>query len=231
MTAVQEPPEPPRTELIDKALAGGLSSFPFVGGVVGAFYQHYIEAPFSKRKLNWERELVDVVNELASRVDALSDDDVLLDAMINATNVAQTTSRQEKIQALRNGILNSVAPGAPTADEQARFFRLVAELTPSHIVVLRFLEHPATALANSGGSWPEPGTHSGHVSLAAVLEVVAPHLNADEAWRELLVDDLVGARLCIDFGTLEGTWMEPPDTPPYATPLGSRFLRFISENA
>jgi len=230
MTAVQEPPEPPKTELIDKALSGGLSSFPFVGGIVGAFYQHYIEAPFSKRKLNWERELVDVVNELASRVDALTDDDVLLDAMINATNVAQTTSRQEKIQSLRNGILNSVAPGAPTADEQARFFRLVGELTPSHIVVLRFLEHPGAALERSGGRWPEPGIHSAHVSLGEMLEVVAPHVNADQGWRDLLVYDLAGARLCVGFNTLEDTWTEPSDTRTFATPLGSRFLRFISEN-
>jgi hypothetical protein len=117
----QPPPEPPRTDLVDKAIAGGLSSIPLVGGVLGVFYENYMQAPYNRRLQQWQRTMTEVVNELAAKYDALPNEDVLLDALINATRAAQATSQQEKLDALRNAVLNSVAPDAPDTDEQARF--------------------------------------------------------------------------------------------------------------
>jgi hypothetical protein len=62
--------------------------------------------------------------------------------------------------------------GFSVGDQPPWTSQLVDELTPAHILLLRFLEHPGGALESSGGSWAEPGPHSAHVNLAAMLEVV-----------------------------------------------------------
>ncbi|TCM46928.1 hypothetical protein EV648_105406 [Kribbella sp. VKM Ac-2568] len=56
-------------------------------------------------------------------------------------------------------------------------------------------------------------------------------MNGDREWRDLLIYDLTNARLCLGFSSLEDNWTEPSDTRTFATPLGSRFLRFMSAGA
>jgi hypothetical protein len=77
---------------------------------------------------------------------------VFVDAVVNATRAAQATHQSEKLDALRNGVLHSLDEDAPTLDEQARFFRLVEQLTPAHLRMLRFLNDPgphSTRLASN----------------------------------------------------------------------------------
>ncbi|GAA0944606.1 hypothetical protein GCM10009554_38890 [Kribbella koreensis] len=196
------PPETPRTDLVDKAIAGGLSSIPLVGGVLGVFYENYMQAPYDRRLQQWQRTMTEVVNELAEKYDTLPNDDVLLDALINATRAAQATSQQEKLDALRNAVLNSVAPDAPDTDEQARFFRLVDQFSAAHLRMLARI------------SYYQPS------SLYVRPDVINTRRRE---WRDLLTADLSGARL-ISVST-DGNYTA------LRTSLGSRFLDFISESS
>lgn len=196
------PPETPRTDLVDKAIAGGLSSIPLVGGVLGVFYENYMQAPYNRRLQQWQRTMTEVVNELAAKYDTLPNDDVLLDALINATRAAQATSQQEKLDALRNAVLNSVAPDAPDTDEQARFFRLVDQFSAAHLRMLARIN--------------ERQPRSFYERL--------DHINTrGREWRDLLAADLSGARLISV--SIDGNFTA------VRTGLGSRFLNFISESS
>ncbi|TDW70714.1 hypothetical protein [Kribbella pratensis] len=196
---VQQPPEPPKTDLADKLLAGGVSSIPLAGGLAAAWYQHLMEGPYNKRLEAWRATITDAVNELAEKYDDLLDNEVFLDAFVNATRAAQATHQQEKLDALRNAVLNSVASDAPDVDEQARFFRLVEQFSAAHVLLL----------ARLGGG------HRGSIYDAF------PEPDSRREWRDLLIADLAGARLInvsIDgFHSAE------------VTGLGRRFLGFISE--
>lgn len=229
LVTVQQPPETPKSALVDKALAGGLSSIPLVGGVVGAFYQEYMERPYAKRLERWQQELTEVVNELAWKYDTLPDDDVLLDAMINATRVAQATSQQEKIAALRNGVVNSVASDAPDPDEQARFFRLVDQLSVTHLRMLRVVEDPVLSYDTATGA-PTPSLSVGGAPLLLgdVFVRTIPELAGRKDRRDLLFDDLASARLVITAASVDTV---PVNHENYRmmTDLGRRFLRFIDE--
>jgi hypothetical protein len=190
---VQQPSEMPKNaSLATKLTAGAISSVPVVGGIVGAWFQHYVEEPFAARAEDWRLDITELVNELAAKYEDLPNNQVLLDALVNATRAAQATHQQDKITALKNGVLNSVAPEAPDVDEQARFFRLIDELTPSHIVVLRFLKSPGEALRQLplGRRPPRISQHAEHVNMGRVFEVVEPRIAADTEWRDLLVYDL-----------------------------------------
>ncbi|NEA31016.1 hypothetical protein [Streptomyces sp. SID13031] len=214
---------------VSKVVAGAISSVPVAGGVVAAWFQNYMEAPYSKRLEEWQKVITEVVNELADKYNTLPDDQVLLDAMVNATRAAQATHQKEKIAALRNAIVNSVAPEAPDADEQARFFRLVDQFSAIHIVVLRFLDEPEVAFNQLGLTWPS-GPHDSHARLGELLDHVVADGASRHDWRDLVIDDLARARVVLMFSSVDDIWVRPEMSQSFVTELGRRFLRFVSEN-
>ncbi|WP_328999336.1 hypothetical protein OHA18_33430 [Kribbella sp. NBC_00709] len=80
---VHQPPEEPKTELIDKLLAGALSSLPVAGGAAGAWYVYLMEGPYNRRLAEWRARITGVVNQLVLKVERLLDNEVFLDAFIN----------------------------------------------------------------------------------------------------------------------------------------------------
>jgi hypothetical protein len=58
----------------------------------------------------------------------------------HASRIAVTTGQQEKLDALRNAVLNAAFPsGDIDADTQAIFLRHIGDLTPSHLHMLKLL--------------------------------------------------------------------------------------------
>ncbi|MET9310751.1 hypothetical protein ABZX12_02890 [Kribbella sp. NPDC003505] len=164
------------------------------------------------------------MNDLARRHNNLADDEVFLDAFIVAARIAQTTHQQEKLDALRNGLVNSISPDAPDVDEQARFFRLVDQFSPSHIVMLRLLDRPTELFQQHIGHFEEVG----HVSLAELVNVVEPQFADRYDWRDLLVADLADARVALGFSSLGDIQSADGRFQRMTTSLGQRFLSFIS---
>jgi hypothetical protein len=176
----------------------------------------------------WIENLADRVDELQTRglipsLDELAASDVFTDAVVNATRAAQATHQQEKLDALRNGVLNSLGPDAPTVDEQARFFRLVEQMTPSHLRLLAFLHDQGAAFDRAGIARPDPMPPL----LWMAIEAGLPEFNANRTWYDLLLFDTSIAGLTIrdDAGT-QLTTSEVFVS--YTTDLGKRFLAFIS---
>jgi hypothetical protein len=219
---VHLPPEEPRTELIDKLLAGTLSSLPLAGGAAGAWYQYLMEGPYNRRLAEWRTRITDVVNQLASKVERLLDNEVFLDAFIQSTRVAQTTHQKEKLEALRNALENSVSPDAPDVDEQARFFRLVDQFSARHILLLRWAEaHPS--------SWGSAIHDDQLPNAAGIFGFALPDLDGHDDLRTLLMDDLVSTHLVrAHDGFPSVVDLDDEYFVGEVTPLGSRFLRFIS---
>jgi hypothetical protein len=143
--------------------------------------------------------------------------------VINATRAAQATHQQEKLDALRNGVLNSLGPDAPALDEQSRFFRLVEEFGVAHLTMLTFLHDPAGWFDTHG---LEKQTYMmggrGHL-----LEAAIPEFRDNRSWYDLLARDLDTAALTQSnlHITMSGSGMWQSCT----TPLGARFLAFITD--
>jgi hypothetical protein len=61
--------------------------------------------------------------------------------MIQATQSAGRTHRKEKLEALRNAVLNIALGHKPSEDLQAIFMNLVDSFAPVHLELLRFCQH------------------------------------------------------------------------------------------
>jgi hypothetical protein len=218
---VQPPPDEPRTGLVDKLLAGALSSLPVAGGAAGAWYEYLMEGPYNRRLAEWRARVTGVVNELMVKVERLLDNEVFLDAFIQSTRIAQSTHQEEKVRALRNALANSVALDAPDADEQARFFRLVDEFSARHIVLLGWInDHESTA---------DQVDSSQRVTGTGVWAHPLPANAGSGDMLALIVGDLERSRLITwpegyaELGVLGDSFVGR------TSQFGQRFLHFISE--
>lgn len=198
---MHEPPDKSLTDKTDELVKAGLESLP-LGGLLGYAYSKVMKNGYERRLNSWHHELADVVRSLEERYGDLASNELLIDAVVNATRAAQATHQREKIEALRNAVRNSVAPSAPDADEQARFFRLIEQFSAAHLRILAFLRSPEPVFAERG--LPVPAMES--ASLGSLLEIAFPYFADQRDWYELLLDDLLTARLVISHNLVRPGW-------------------------
>ena len=90
-----------------------VSAIPAASGPLQVIFENVFSAPIEKRKQAWLEQLADVVTEVQKRVEGLTPEklaanEAFITVTMQASQVAIRNHQQEKSQALRNAILNSV---------------------------------------------------------------------------------------------------------------------------
>jgi hypothetical protein len=101
----------------------------------------------------------------------LAQDDVFVTVVMQTSQIALRNHQVEKLEALRNAVLNSVL-STIEEDEKFVFLRLIDQLTPLHLRTLKFLDDPGAWMQRHG--MQNPGWSMGGVS--TVLEHCFPQL-------------------------------------------------------
>jgi len=226
---VEQPPQKSTArEIVEAAAEATVSVVPIVGGPVAVVLATAMGAAYNRRMQAWFEDLAQTVTELQEitddwpPVDELAENDVFLDAVAQAAQAARATHQVEKLQALRNGVLNSLGPDAPEIDEQARFFRLLDQFTPAHLRLLAFLHDPMAAFDAAG--LERPRAIMGSRSL-----IIGQHpdfTGRPAGWIDLIASDLTTAALTTVDGlhtvqSGDSLWLSA------TSPLGYRFLAFV----
>jgi hypothetical protein len=119
----------------------GAIALPFVGSGVALF--DLITAPLRGKRFNdWCERLRVGVNELSETVEGLTPEKLAASEEFNsafaqAAQAAIKTHQEEKLDALRNAVLNVAAGTAPEDHFQAFYLSLIDTLTPTHLRMLR----------------------------------------------------------------------------------------------
>jgi hypothetical protein len=130
-------PEPTAFDYGMAAAKVGAIAFPFFGA--GVMLLDLVTAPLrGKRLSDWCEDLRLRLNELSQKVDGLSPatlatDDAFISAFAQATQAALKTHQTEKLQALRNAVLNVAIKRMPFEDKQLIFLNLVDRFAPTHL--------------------------------------------------------------------------------------------------
>src|SRR5262245_56860466 len=149
-------------EIVAKAAEAGLGSVPLVGNALAVAFVTTLNWRLNERREKWFNKLAEAVEEMREQLDdldleTLADNPVFVDAVVSATRTIDHTHQDEKIRALRNAVLSSVAPDAPDADTQAIFLDLIDRFTPSHLRLLTLWDDPPTWFSSHGLTPPEAG--------------------------------------------------------------------------
>jgi hypothetical protein len=149
--------------------------------------------------------------------------DLFTDAVVTATRTAEHTHQAEKIEALRNAVLNSADPDAPDADTQAIILNLIDRFTPSHLRLVTLWDDPPAWFASHGISQPAAAFAT---SRTVTVEEGLPEMRGRKDFYLLVASELSSAGMLT--ASLTGTVQPPSLMSRLTTDFGRRFVRFIS---
>jgi hypothetical protein len=205
-------PAPTNGDALHTIARAGLSAIPFVGGAAVELFSAVIKPPLERRRNAWIESIAARLQELEEKVDGfriedLSRNEKFITTALQATQAALRNHQKEKLDALRNIVINSAQPNSLDEDLQLFFLSLVDTLTVWHIKILQFLEQPG--FGNKQGSFDR----------------AFPELTWQELFRDQLFRDL-HIRGMINFS--EYAIISRMDSE--NTQLGNQFLEFISSS-
>jgi hypothetical protein len=218
-------------ELTQSGAEAILNLVPVVGGTIATALTVALNYRLNERRERWFSELADAVADLQDRFDgfdpeSLVDNEQFLDAVVTATRTVDRSSQREKIEALRNAVLNAALPGAPDHDIQQLYLGLVDDLTPTHLRLLKLLNDPPSWFAERPQlRQPQFGLSSNRVGLiaAAMPDLAEKGQQLVERFYAALTDGgLVNGPLQ-GMMTGDGAWQS------VTTEFAADFLAFIRD--
>lgn len=225
---IAKKPELTVGDLIYRIVSGSVSGIPGIGGLIAQAFGVAPGSPIEKRYRELVVAVAEDVRRLAEEVDALrvedlSGNDSFDRAVRLAIQVAIRTSQTEKVEALRSAVLNAALPGSPEEAIQLTFIRLVDELTPWHLRMLKFFDDPLEWGNNHNVEYPKWRS----AAASSALEHALPELEGRRDFYDQIARDL-------DLrGLMRGQKLHTMMTPRGAlgsrtTTMGKQFLAFIS---
>ena len=219
--------KPTKGDAVHTVIRAALSAVPVVGGPATELFSAIIAPPLARRRDDWMRQIADAVRELQDRIaelgpEKLSENESFVTTLIHASQLAVRNHQKEKLDALRNAVINAALPDAPDDDVQQMFLNFVDDLTPWHLRLLSFFKDPAAWIQERSVSCPSWSMGAP----SAVVEHCFPELKGNRGFYDQLVRDLEVRGLLQSFGihtTMTADGMFASRT----TRFGDSFLKFI----
>ena len=222
-------PEPSKGEIAEEVARRVLALMPSLGAPAAALIDAVFTPVLEKRRVRWFNELAGLVNDLQARdasltLASLSADDEWIDAVLAATRIALGTHRQEKWRALKSALAYVALSDEPDGALDSTLLNLIDVLTPSHLRVLHMLQSTRAFAARHGTTVPLTIDRS----FSRVVERLLPDIPLDV--YTLLRTDLESRGLLITGSAAVAAASRDPVDQRLTTPLGDKFLTFISES-
>lgn len=231
MGQIPEEPKQSGSDAVYALVRAAASAVPLVGGPAVELFGAIVAPPMERRRQRWFQQIADAIAELQATVanltpEKLSQNDIFVTSLLHSTQIASRTHEEEKLEALRNALVNCGIPEAIESALQQIFLNHIDQLTTWHIRILRFFDDP-------------PGRSRDRMrdvipvqmmSPAQALERGLPELAGRQDFYRQILEDLQQRSLLIRF---EVTGMSTGDgaLSPRTTTVGKQFLTFISRAA
>lgn len=214
---------------IHRAARAALSAIPLAGGAAVELFNLVLAPPIQRRRDEWLNGLAERLGKLEQEgrvnIEELRDNDEFVSTVMQASQVAVQNHQQEKIDALRNAVLNTAIEQAPEDAKRELFLRLIDELGVWHLRLLALLADPPGWFELHGKRIPQFVISS---SLHQVIEAGMPELARDKGFLEVVAKDLNDRHLASSASLM--TMMTPQGALGKRTSdLGDAFLRFIAD--
>jgi hypothetical protein len=136
------------------AVKVGLSAIPTLGGAAAEIFLQVIVPPLTKRRDAWFQEISYGLAELERKIEGFSVEslvrnDEFITLLMQASQVAVRNHRKEKLEALRNAVLNA-AIKTPDEHLQTILLSFLDTATPWHLRILSFYRDPEIHLKQCG---------------------------------------------------------------------------------
>lgn len=222
------PPKTGKADVAHTLVKAGVASIPVLGGAAAELFQMIITPPLDRRRAEWMNAVAEGLKTLEEKVEGfhvedLVNNDAFVSTILHASQAAIRNHQQEKLEALRNAVLNVAIGTAPNEDVQLIFLNLIDSLTPWHLRILRFFQAPeqhgrAKRLTPDSWMMGAPST---------VVEQYFPELKGRRDFYDLVVSD-IHARGLFSIPDLHTTMSPQGMFTKRTTALGDEFLQFVT---
>jgi len=207
---------------------GVLSGVPLVGGLASEIFNLVIAPPLTKRRDEWMNSIAEGLKKLEERaggfkIEELSKNEMFITTVMQASQAAVRNHQKEKLEALRNAVLNAALPNAPEEDLQLIFLGYIDTLTTWHVRILKLFDNPVEWFKQNGKKFPE--LHLG--GLESILTSAYPDLRGPRAFFDQIFKDLYERGLT-NTETLHSTMTGMGLTAQRTSEIGRAFIRFIT---
>jgi hypothetical protein len=198
-----------------------------------------VTPPLEKRRAEWMRNVTEAVNQLIERnqisLDELKNNEQFITTVVQASQIALCNHQVEKLEALRNAVLNSALSNAPEEDLQSMILGMIDIFTQWHLKILKFCDEtkginidykPSVEIRTIDPSSNRSKIESRHVSQKSLhLEKAFPLLNSKSQFYMQILLDLSQRGLIERTGNIDtpraDDWFK-------ITLLGKQFIKFIT---
>jgi hypothetical protein len=223
-----DPKVEPITEKLHRLARGSIGAIPIIGSISLEVFNSVLEAPLSKRRTEIIEQIGTAINELTSRgvitEQGLQDNEVFISTVAEACSIALRNHQYEKLEALRNAVLNSALPGCPNEDYRRTFLNFVDTCTVTHIRLLKLFENPAAWLSSNN----RPPLYGNTVSLSQIVASPMPELFDTPELLDTIWADLY-ARGLVEIKQLEMILSLDSCSNKQTTSFGSKLIAFLSK--
>jgi hypothetical protein len=225
-TRAERYPEPTDADLIHGGARAALAAMPVIGGTITEVLSMVLAPTVSRRRDEWLKELAEALDRLEREVEGfkvenLARSDTFVSAVIQATRAAAATHQHEKLEYLRNALLNIALGKTPEEIKQQVFLNAVEAFSPAHVKILHLVWRGH--LQQDHHAWWDEGTSNPDRNCKTVIDRVVPELKDQIGLLQSILADLRNR------GFSDGILPEdsfPPFLPP-VTNFGVEFLRFV----
>jgi hypothetical protein len=134
-------PKPAAGDVAHAVVKGVLSVVPLAGGTAAELFELVLAPPLSKRRDEWMESAAKRLEGVEANVNSIRNDPAFVTTALQATQIALRTHQGEKLEALRNAVVNSAIGAAPQDDLRAIFLNLVDAFTPTQLRILRYFQN------------------------------------------------------------------------------------------
>jgi len=201
-----------------------ISAIPYAGAPIVELLNAIVTPSIQKRRDAWFQEIGKKLDELGQTQDGilekLANDDTFIDISLKTTELALKTSQDEKLEALRNALFNSVTSQAIDISLQQIFLSYVDTFTVWHIKLLKLFDNPKT--------YEHKLSHISMGGLSLLIEIAYPELKSKDEFTRQIFKDLYAKGL-LNTDSLGTTMTQSGILAQRTTKMGQDFIQYISD--
>jgi hypothetical protein len=134
-------PEPDDAQTLREAIEKGIEQVPFAGPITNFIVSRFWVPNASRRLEEWLKEFADDFDRhcAGSSVENIVRDEAFISASVQVARIVVSTHQREKLDYLRNALLN-IAVGKGVGEiKQQIFLNAIEVFTPAHVKILNLI--------------------------------------------------------------------------------------------
>lgn len=231
---IREDLQPGYEDYAHAGVKAGLSCIPGIGGPISEFFSMVIASPVSKRRDEWIIAIHERLLKLEEKpedfsIENLKENDLFISVFLYATTIAMRTHQKEKIEALKNAVINAI--NCPSIDDSSYviFLTFIDRYTPWHLALLQKMNdfypphvHMIQGYVNKEMNLTNPKVMSD-------FSIIYPELNQNQKLCKKIEKDLVDDGLIYDGHFLPDAFDPVDNFRRRTSSFGREFLNFIRD--